>query len=75
MAQYQNLGGDSGIVAYEIGADSITVEFRDGSQYLYTYVSTGANDIEQMKSLAQAGQGLNGFISSHVRKRYAQKLR
>ena len=75
MAQYQNLGGDSGIVAYEIGAESIQVEFSDGSQYLYTYASTGANDIEKMKSLAQAGEGLNEFINKHVRKRYAQKLR
>ncbi len=75
MAQYQNLGGDSGVVAYEIGTESITVEFGDGSRYLYTYGSTGADDIEQMKSLAQAGEGLNEFINKYVRKRYAQKLR
>ena len=75
MERYNNLGGDSGIVAYEIGGDSIKVEFRDGSIYLYNYQSTGSSDVEHMKDLAIAGQGLNSFISKIVRKRYASKLR
>jgi hypothetical protein len=41
MERYKNLGGDSGVVAYEIGADSIKVGFSDGSLYLYTYGSAG----------------------------------
>ena len=38
MKRYRNRGGDSGIVAYEIGSDFITVMFSDGSIYL-SYVS------------------------------------
>ena len=75
MPRYANRGGDSGIVSYEISDASITVVFSDGTAYLYTYASTGQSDVEQMKALAQAGEGLNEFINRHVRKRYAQKLR
>jgi hypothetical protein len=75
MERYQNLGGDSGVVSFEIGDTSITVQFRDGATYLYTYDSTGRDDIEHMKRLARAGTGLNSFISRVVRKRFASKLR
>lgn len=75
MERYKNSGGNSGIAAYESGDDFIRVEFRDGSVYLYTYVSTGAGDIEKMKELALAGSGLNSFISRHVKKRFARKER
>jgi hypothetical protein len=74
MDRYKNLGGDSGVIAYEIGIDFIKVQFSDGSIYLYNYQSTGASDIEEMKRLAVAGQGLNSFISRIVKKRYAARL-
>ncbi len=70
-----NLGGDSGVVAYELGDDPITVKFGDGAVYLYTYQSAGSHNIEQMKELAVAGRGLNSFINKYVRKQYASKLR
>lgn len=75
MERYANLGGDSGVVGYEIGNDFIRVQFSDGSIYLYTYASADANNIEQMKRLARNGQGLNAFINRHVRKAYARKER
>jgi len=75
MERYKNLGGSSGISAYEVGSDSIIVEFSDGSAYLYDYSSPGATDVEHMKSLAASGRGLNSFISREIRKRYAEKLR
>ena len=75
MEKYLNLGGNSGIAAYEIGVDSITVQFNDGSIYLYNYQSAGKENIEHMKKLAVAGQGLNSFIMRKVRKSYATKLR
>ncbi len=75
MERYANLGGDSGVVGYEIGNDFIRVQFSDGSIYLYTYASAGANNIEQMKKLARNGQGLNAFIYRNVRKAYARKER
>ena len=75
MERYKNLGGDSGVVAYEIGDDSIKVGFSDESLYLYTYGSAGQHNIEKMKELAVAGRGLNSFINTNVRKKYASKLR
>jgi len=75
MERYKNLGGDSGVIAFEIAEGSITVEFKDGSAYLYTNQSAGSGNIAEMQRLARAGQGLNSFISRVVKKGYASKLR
>ncbi|KVN20824.1 MULTISPECIES: hypothetical protein [unclassified Burkholderia] len=75
MERYANRGGDSNVVAYEIEQSSIKVQFGDGSIYLYTSQSAGSANLEQMKQLAIAGQGLNSFIGRVVRKGYAAKLR
>ncbi len=75
MQSYMNLGGDSGVLAFEIGAASINVQFRDGSIYRYDYSTPGMSEVEKMKTLAIHGSGLNSFISKYVRKRYAVKLR
>jgi len=74
MQRYANRSGHSGVVAYELGADEITVKFTGGDRYLYTADSTGAEDIARMRELAKAGQGLSTYISQHVRERYAHKL-
>lgn len=75
MTPYSNLSGRSGVVAYEIAPDSITVEFEDGAVYLYTEESAGRSDLEAMKGLADAGRGLSTFIVRHVRMAYAARLR
>jgi len=75
MESSKNLGGESGVVAYEIGPDFIRGQFSDGAIYLYTYTSAGSNNIERMKQLARHGQGLNSFINTTVRKAYARKER
>jgi hypothetical protein len=75
MDHYKNLGGNSNVTAYEIGNESIAVQFGDGSVYSYTYLSAGRDNIEHMKELAIAGQGLNSFINRVVKKLYASKLR
>lgn len=75
MEQYRDLNGDSGVVAYEIGSDSITVEFRGGATYSYNYGSAGRSHIETMKGLAASGDGLNSYINRNVKKLYAAKLR
>lgn len=75
MEYYKNLGGKSNIIAFEIGADEITVEFGDGSVYHYTNQSAGAASISEMHKLARAGQGLNSYISRVVKKGYASKIR
>lgn len=75
MTQYKNLGGTSGVHSYEIGINSITVQFRDGAVYLYNSSSTSSYNILQMQRLASAGRGLNSFIGTTVKKGYAAKLR
>ena len=75
MERYKNLRGNSGVTAYEFGTNSITVQFNDGSVYLYNNMSAGLSNIETMKSLAASGFGLNSFIMTHVKKGYAAKLR
>ena len=74
MQRYANRSGHSGVVAYELGAGSITVTFTGGERYLYTADSTGADHIARMRELAREGQGLATYISQHVRERYARKL-
>ena len=48
MERYANRSRNSGVVAFEIAADSITVKFVDGNEYLYTYDSAGAENVDQM---------------------------
>lgn len=74
MQQYANSGGNSAVTAYEFDDESITVEFKGGATYLYTYQSAGSHHIEQMKVLAQSGQGLGTYVNKNVRKSYASKL-
>ena len=41
MKRYGNRHGNSGIAAYEMGADFIRLRFTSGNVYLYTYDSAG----------------------------------
>ncbi len=75
MERYRNVGGNSGVEAYESGPDFIRVQFSSGSVYLYTYESTGSENIEKMKELASKGEGLNSFINRAVRHHYARRER
>ena len=75
MERYKNLGGHSSVQAFELGQDSITVEFNDGATYLYNDASTGTTHIDQMKRLAQAGYGLNSYIIRCVMKAHASRVR
>lgn len=73
MQIYKNLGGNSNIRAYFIGEDYIDVQFNGGAVYRYSYVSAGREKVEQMKSLAIQGVGLNSFIMRYARKNYERK--
>lgn len=75
MQRYLNLGGNSNVARYEIGADCIVVQFKHGGTYLYTNTSAGRINIQQMKCLAEKGKGLNTFINQHVHMLYAEKIR
>lgn len=72
MQPYQNLSGESGVRAYEIGDDFIRVEFENGT-YLYTYESAGEENIETMKQLAEEGRGLNRFVNRVVKELFESK--
>lgn len=74
MQRYSNLNGESGVAAFEIGADYIIVQFANGDAYRYDIASTGRANVETMKKLARAGRGLSTFISQHVRNRYAERV-
>ena len=73
MIAYKNIGGNSGVVAYANGADHIDVMFQDGSVYRYSYKSAGAVTVEELKRLADRGQGLNRYINKYARKNYESK--
>ena len=74
MQRYGNQSRESGVVAYDIDAGRIIVQFRNGDRYLYTEDSAGAGNIARMQELAKAGRGLSTFISQHVHDRYARKI-
>lgn len=73
MEHYKNLNGDSSIAQFESGNDYIIVKYKDGKHYKYTYISAGSYNVDQMKTLAQQGRGLNSFIMHNVSKRYESK--
>ena len=75
MQNYNASGHDAGVVAYEIGKDSISIKFRDGSVYRYTNKSAGPAAIAEMKVLAKRGEGLTTYINQHVRDHYQTKLK
>jgi hypothetical protein len=78
MDTYANLGGNSSVASFSIDSDergpSIIVAFTDGSSYLYDSTSPGESVVRHLIALARRGQGLNSYITRHVRKAYAAKL-
>lgn len=75
MQRYANRGGDSGVVGFEITADAITVQFRDGMNYVYDSYRPGAATVAHLKELALSGHGLNSYISSVVKSNFSRKYR
>lgn len=75
MEQYNNLDGNSSVVAYENAIGSITVKFSDGWHYLYSSQSTNLANIQEMQRLAELGRGLNSYIGRVVRKGFLRKWR
>lgn len=75
MEPYRGQVRRGGVVAYEIGADAIDVEFTSGWIYRFSYAKPGANRVERMKALAQSGRGLSTFISKHCKNRFEKRRR
>lgn len=71
MERYRNMGGDSGVSAYKIGADYIEIKFSGTTRtYTYSYRKAGSTHVENMKRLAQSGRGLNSYINKNVKYAY-----
>ena len=70
MKVYANRGGNSSVRYYEYGGDYITIQFKTGAPYTYSYRSAGKYNVETMKQLADSGQGLGSFIMRNCSKLY-----
>ena len=75
MRPYGGHAKSHGVVGYELGPDSIDVEFTSGWIYRFSYDKPGALRVEHMKELAESGRGLSTFISKHVKNRYESRRR
>jgi len=75
MQQYSGDEHDTGVAAYNLDADSITVLFKEGWYYLYDAKKPGIGHVKKMKELAKQGSGLSTYISQHVRENYQKKWR
>jgi hypothetical protein len=73
MKRYSDLSGTSGVRAYAIAEQAITVQFADGGIYVYSYASAGRERVDEMKRCALAGRGLSTYISQQVGPAYASK--
>jgi hypothetical protein len=75
MAPYKNSNGNSNVESYEITDDAIQVRFKSGRfrNYLYNSLRPGTPVVDHMKALAVQGHGLNSYISTTVRSRFARK--
>lgn len=74
MQAYLNNGGNSAIKEFEIGADYILVKFKTDKIYKYSYKSADVERIEQMKTLALNGSGLNSYINRFVKYDYEKLM-
>jgi hypothetical protein len=73
MPRYGHNTRKPGVRAYEIGTDSIDVEFSSGWVYHFTHHKPGPLRVERMKQLAASGRGLSTFISKHVKNRFESR--
>lgn len=77
MIKYANKGRNSGIESYETGDNYILIKFykKQNSKtqkpyYLYDYETTGKAHVENMKTLAKNGKGLNSYIMKNLNNIY-----
>lgn len=71
MDEYLNNRGNSPISHYEITSQTITVWFKGGKPYCYSYNGgAGEQNVEKMKELAVLGTGLSAYITQNVRFNY-----
>lgn len=74
LQPYANHHGDSGVRAWLIVGDTLSVEFVDGAVYVYTAQTLGARMFETLCRNARAGRGLASTISRDVGARHALRF-
>jgi hypothetical protein len=67
-------GGNSGVLAYNLGPDFIVIQFKSGERYVYNHAKPGPTHVKAMKWCATHNAGLATYINQHVRGNYAVKL-
>jgi hypothetical protein len=67
MIPYKNLHRLSSILAYELGDESIRIEFVSGAVRDYTYENVGRDHVEAMKKCAIKGKGLGSYVMQNER--------
>lgn len=75
LKPYRDAVGTANATGYATGRTWIIVQFKGDALYLYTNASCGVEHIRELKRLAKLGEGLDAYISKHVWKSYAKKLR
>jgi len=73
LQRYGNRHGGSGVRAWAIAGDTLSVEFVDGAVYDYRRSAVGARRFDAACAAARAGRGLSTCISRHLRERYAAR--
>ncbi|MBN2857659.1 MAG: hypothetical protein JXN63_04590 [Candidatus Delongbacteria bacterium] len=68
MKPYPDINGDSSVLSYMIGEDYIILKLM-GIQhvFVYSYKKAGREHVEQMKVLAQLGDGLDKYVNENVK--------
>ena len=71
--KYKNKSNKSSIDTYKVGkdGDSIAITFNSGSTYVYDYNKPGKEQVDKMKELAAAGEGLGSYVKKNVNKNFA----
>ena len=66
MKPYKSRSGKtSGVTAFEIGTDFISVQFRGGTIYKYSKSSCGEDAVQTMSTLATKSNGLSTYIAQN----------
>ncbi|ATD66276.1 hypothetical protein CNR27_01430 [Luteimonas chenhongjianii] len=71
--RYGNRHGGSGVRAWRLEGNLLSVEFVDGAVYDYQRQEVGSRRFDAACAAARAGRGLSSCISRHLRDRYADR--
>lgn len=73
LKKYVNRRGASGVIAYCINGDTVSVLFSSWMLYTYDRSRIGDVNFQKLVRCAVDGIGLNGFIVKFIGKEYTQK--